>query len=591
MTPVISRFVQQSAFVAALVAATGCDPVQEYPDLAGKDIRVTVLHTSDIHSRILPYPHDPLYSEEKLGLVPGRGPYGGIARMAHVIKREREHAGRSLYVDSGDIFQGAPIFNLYRGEAELRALSRAGLDAFALGNHEFDFGPRNVADQFAQWAQFPVLAANYEFERETQPFAREFNILVLPYTVFNLEGLKIGVIGMGNLSSMTNLDDGGNSLGILPLETLQTIQDYVSLLRAEVDVVMMVDHLGLTEDETIARNICGLDVIMGGHHHIALSPPKLIPYDPDPKLQLYDPESADGTNLDGEGLSNSGKRYKLGECPPEEQREVLLAHPNAFAKFVARLDFVVRDRRIRSHKFQLFPIDSTVPEDPKVKYVLEDYIEGMTRELDLQRVMAEATVPLRRFGNDTGDSALGNFVAEAMQFRRYVETDFCLVNSLGLRTDILEGPITLEQVYNVMPFDNTIATMFLNGAEVQELLDYSTARSAERGCSSQVQVSNLTFTMNCRTGKAEDIVIAGKPLSDDGVYELCTSDYLAWGGSGFKMLKRNTTKINTGISLRDAVIHYLRQNPELPLCYDDVDDITACKSGLAIADGRIKTKF
>lgn len=555
--------------MAAFVVS--CTYKSDQPELAGRDVRLTIIHTSDVHSKILPFEHAPLYTERKLGLQPDRGPYGGIARVATIVKRERAKAGRVLHLDSGDLFQGAPIFNIFRGEPEIRAMNYLGVDAAALGNHEFDAGASNIAEQFGVWSGYPILAANYRFLDTSQVYGEALQTIVQPNTVFNLNGLTVGVIGMGNLSSMSSLEDAGNSAGILPLNTIQTVQDEVNRLRESVDLVILVSHLGLGEDESVARNVCGLDVIMGGHHHIALMPSKVIPYDPEPEVMAQ---------LDG-----------IGRCPAERRREVVLAHSQAFAKFVGRLDLVVRDGRVRAHTFQLFSIDSTVPEDPDLLELLEPYEIEMRRRLDLDRVVAEALVPLRRFGNTGGDSMLGNLAAEAMQYRRGIETDFAVTNSLGTRADIQDGPITIEDLFNVMPFDNTITTMFLSGVEVQELFDYSTARSADRGCNSQIQISGASFTMNCRTGKAEDILIAGDPIRRDGVYELATNNYIAWGGSGFDVLKRNTTKIDRGVSVRDAVIDYMREHAKLPECYDKVSDIALCDNGIAVEDGRIKTVY
>jgi 5'-nucleotidase len=349
--------------------------------------------------------------------------------------------------------------------------------------------------------------------------------------------------------------------------------------------MVVAGHLGLSEDEYIGRNVCGVDVILGGHHHVALNPPKIIEFDPDPDIV-----SGLGELEDDDLQSGNLEQTRLGECPESERRQVILAHPNAFAKFVGRLDVVVRDGRVRSHEWELIPIDDQLPEDPDVAFVLDEYVEEMNRRLDLDRVVTKALTKLNRFGSTGGDSALGNFVAEAMQYRKGVETDFCVTNSLGVRTDVLEGDVDLEQMFNVLPFDNTIATLYLSGADVQELLDFSTDRSASRGCNSQVQVSNVSFTMNCRTRKAEDIVIAGEPLDLESIYELCTNDYIANGGSGFEVLERNTTTIDTGISVRDAVIDYMRDNPELPRCYDN-EPISTCSNGLAVEDGRIQTSF
>jgi 2',3'-cyclic-nucleotide 2'-phosphodiesterase (5'-nucleotidase family) len=91
--------------------AGSCLYTAEVPDIEGRDIRVTFLHTSDIHSRVLPYAHEPNLTERRLGLAEGRESYGGLARIAHVIKREKKQSSRALWVDTGDLFQGAPIFN------------------------------------------------------------------------------------------------------------------------------------------------------------------------------------------------------------------------------------------------------------------------------------------------------------------------------------------------------------------------------------------------------------------------------------------------------------------------------------------------
>ncbi len=88
-----------------------------------------------------------------------------------MAKRIRASANRSLWLDSGDCFQGAPVFNEFKGEAEIRALSLAGMDGEVLGNHEFDLGANNLFDQLDNWAQFPLLAANYAFDDPPNPMA------------------------------------------------------------------------------------------------------------------------------------------------------------------------------------------------------------------------------------------------------------------------------------------------------------------------------------------------------------------------------------------------------------------------------------
>ncbi|MEC7985672.1 MAG: 5'-nucleotidase C-terminal domain-containing protein, partial [Myxococcota bacterium] len=158
-----------------------------------------------------------------------------------------------------------------------------------------------------------------------------------------------------------------------------------------------------------------------------------------------------------------------------------------------------------------------------------------------------------------------------------------LTNTLGIRSDIPPGDITIDVLFNSMPFDNTITTMFLSGREVQELLDFVSSRSTERGCSSQAQVAGIQFDMVCDPflARAENILINGIELDLEGTYELATNNYIANGGSGFEVLERNTTQRDTGISIRDVVKTAFIQHSVLPN-YEE---------GICVEDGRINTIY
>ena len=150
------------AFVATATLGGSCTVSQPQPNLVGQDIRLTFIHTSDIHSRLFPYNFVPNVFDRADGLQ--QAPYGGIAKIATIAKRIRASSNRTLWLDSGDCFQGAPVFNLFKGEAEMRALSLAGMDAAVLGNHEFDLGAKNLFDKIDNWATFPLIAANYAWD-------------------------------------------------------------------------------------------------------------------------------------------------------------------------------------------------------------------------------------------------------------------------------------------------------------------------------------------------------------------------------------------------------------------------------------------
>ncbi len=196
----LRRSLGSNALHEPAVLWISCTRQSEQYVTSGMDIRFTFLHTSDIHSRLVPYDMEPGRSDRDMGLLTENGPYGGVARLAGLIKREKANADRVLYLDSGDIFQGAPIFNVNRGEVEFRFLSHVGVDAMALGNHEFDTGVSNLNDQMARWVSFPILAANYIFSDWREPSNNTLGDQIVPFVTFNVKGIKVGVIGVGDVA-------------------------------------------------------------------------------------------------------------------------------------------------------------------------------------------------------------------------------------------------------------------------------------------------------------------------------------------------------------------------------------------------------
>ncbi len=663
----------------SLVVA-GCTYSREPEDLRGQDVRLVVVHTSDVHSRLLPYQYAPNTPDRNLGLLalPGvcrddsvcstdfgkacktdsdcpafsTASVGGASRLATVVTRERARAPRSLHLDSGDMFEGAPIFNVFNGEAEIRAMGRLGAQGMALGNHEFDKGSVLLGLQLMNnGPSFPILAANYEWADPSDPRAPKLQRIIQPYTVYNVKGIRIGVIGVGNISSLNSSVEGDNSLGLRARDSKQAVSDLVRVVRPQVDLLVLLSHLGPDDDASVAAevsdnaaaealndpnaqmlgDVSGIDLVLGGHLHVVYNPPV--------DLAHYD----DQQNFLG---------------------RTVIINSGAFAKFVGTVDLVVhvadpqsadptlRRSFIKSYTYHVTPItdrpwrdgDPTdpcdpsircdpphpsnatvscpytgaqppprprvvcIPPEPEMERLLEPYQIRMKQLLNLEQVYAVVPCPTgaatcpKVVRNDPGggDSQLGNLVATAMRLRRRVEADFALTNSLGIRADFESGPLTLEQLYNVFPFDNTITTQFLSGDEVLQLLDFVAARSGERGCRTQVQVSGIYFSLACdnrprsqynvpascterlkATAQQEqawigphayDVVFGDscrkadgsvdrttcRPLDCFASYKVAVNDYISVGGSGFVVLKRNTTRFNTGISLRDALADYIR---------------------------------
>jgi 5'-nucleotidase/UDP-sugar diphosphatase len=576
--------------LGAGLLVSACVVRTDQESLADRDIRLTVLHTSDWHSRLIPYVIDPPVPVQSLGLLPENAPFGGAARMMTLLKQERSRAERSIHIDSGDCFQGAPIFNEFFGEPEMRALTLSGMDAMVIGNHEFDAGADNFVEQASRWAGFPFLAANYRLRDPKLLTNNGLGDVARDVVILNEQGLRILVIGLGNLSSLTSIGQGGNSLQIKPLEPNQVVQSYINLYAGAVDLVFVLSHMGIEIDQALLEGydrvfdlaevsaddlrrewnceviedastaICqipavrGIDVVFGGHLHVVLNPPRLV------------------TDVDG--------------------REVPIVHSGAFMQFVGRFDAVTRDaarmnpprdafygKEILSFRYRPIPVDARIEPDWQMERLLAPYKERLAQRVDLGRPVAWASTNIIRNNPSGGDSPLGNIVAAAMGNKQRVRTDFQVTNSLGIRDNLNQGTITREELYNVFPFENTITTMFLSGREVQELVDFIAIRSKARGCRTQAQVNNISFLMRCdclvnqdgccdpvAAGQevyacADDVRIAGVPINLNGTYQLGTNDYIATGGSGFQVLRRNTTQQNSFIPLRVAVEEYLQNFP------------------------------
>ncbi|MBD2751309.1 metallophosphatase [Spirosoma validum] len=227
---------------------------------------LTILHTNDVHSRLDPFPMDGSRNAGK----------GGVARRATLIKKIRQESPNVLLFDAGDIFQGTPYFNLYKGEPEILAMSKLGYDAGTIGNHDFDGGIDNMVTQFGK-ASFPILIANYDF-RNTVMDGKS-----TPYKVFTKDGVRIGVFGLGIQPEGLIPKDAYKETKYL--DPVEIGNDTAAKLRSgeKCDYVICLSHLGFKYDNepkisdvVLAGKTRNIDLIIGGHTHTFLDAPVAV---------------------------------------------------------------------------------------------------------------------------------------------------------------------------------------------------------------------------------------------------------------------------------------------------------------------------
>lgn len=219
--------------------------------------RLTILHTNDTHSCILPV--NPNVDDT---LVAGRG---GYLRRIAMLKEERAKEPKLLLFDSGDFSQGSAYYTLFRGDVEIGLMNRMGYQAATIGNHEFDYGLENMARLF-KMADFPIVCANYDF---TGTVVEDF---VKPYTVIKHDGVKIGVFGLG--PKMSGLISDKNIKGVKYIDPITVTKDVVKTLRdkEKCDIVICLSHLGWSifpdiDDNQLISATEGIDLVLGGHSH------------------------------------------------------------------------------------------------------------------------------------------------------------------------------------------------------------------------------------------------------------------------------------------------------------------------------------
>ena len=230
--------------------------------LLKKDMsKLTILYTNDIHSRIEPFPlNDAKYAN-----------MGGFARRSAVVDDIKKENDNVLLLDAGDIFQGTPYFNLYSGELEYKLMSLMGYDATTIGNHDFDLGIDNITKQMPH-ANFSFINCNYDFSNTS------LNGKIVPYKIFNKQGIKIGVLGYG--VELEGLVDKKMYKDTIYQNPIPIANATARLLKLDLgcDYVIALSHIGFKDDKkisdvTMAPQTEHIDLIIGGHSHTFLEHP------------------------------------------------------------------------------------------------------------------------------------------------------------------------------------------------------------------------------------------------------------------------------------------------------------------------------
>ncbi len=480
--------------------------------------RLTILHINDLHSRHEPVDARALTCRADLARD---GCFGGVARVATALAAERiaaEAQGRTvLLLDAGDQFQGSLFYTAWKGDVELAVMHALGTEAMAVGNHEFDSGPANLA-RFVAAAKFPVLSANVDASAEPNLAGK-----LQPHVMIEKAGLKIGIVGLTTLEAVS-----GSSPG--PLVKFNppgpVLAASAAALKAQgADLVIALSHLGVALDVALAGTVPGVDVFVGGHSHTLLS-------DREP------------------GALGPAHQAVLGAAGV-----AVVVQAACFGRYIGRLDLDLdADGRPVAYGGDVRHVGLDLPEEPKVAAIVAAY----AAQLDLvrKRVIGQTAAPIDNAACRNGECPLGNFITDAMLATVH-GADIAILNAGGIRTGLPGGTITMGDVLTMLPFSNTVATVTLTGADVVAALANGVTRAGAGGFP---QIGGARMVWNAEARHVESVELRQPDGTfaaiDPGKhYRVATNNFMRAGGDGYTVMRdHGIDPYDAGASMEDAVM-------------------------------------
>lgn len=463
-------------------------------------LTLVIVHDNDFHGNLKPLKDKRI---SKTDLV------GGSAYIAAMIEDIREkYPGKVLVLDAGDIAQGTPISNIFEGKPVVEVMNRIGYDAMTIGNHEFDWG-QEALKQMISKAEFPVVCANVVYEDDPNRIFLDLK----PYIIKEVGNIKVGIIGVTTPTTPT-ITKAENVKGLKFLNPAKTVRRYIPEMKKDgASVIIVLSHMGFSEDIKLAEKVRGIDVIVGGHSHTKLKKTKKV------RNTLIVQAGSKG-------------RY-LG-------------------KLVMKLDPDTKQVKHYTADNEIIPVlhEGLEPDEEIMKIVsrYENKIEDR-----MSRVIGKAEIDLMRSpGKGRADSDLGNLICDSL--RAETGADVAIYNPGGIRADIYAGDVTVEDMFNVLPFDNALVTFEIPGSSLLKVLEHGASGSGS------AQVSGVTFAIDySKPGgqRVSDVMVNGEPLDKDAYYTVTTVDFLFMGGDDYNF--EGAKNVCYGSDARSVFSHYVKE--------------------------------
>ncbi|MCJ9761422.1 5'-nucleotidase/apyrase family protein, partial [Agrobacterium sp. SHOUNA12C] len=514
------------------------------------DYQLNILHFNDFHSRvesINKFDTTCSAAEEAKNEC-----FGGAARMKTMIDQRRAAlAGQNVLVlDAGDNFQGSLFYTTYKGAAEVEFINDMKIDAMTVGNHEFDDGEEPLA-AFLDKAQFPVITANMVVDGQSKIGDRIKKSIVL-----TIGGQKIGIVGAVTTET-PELSSPGPHVKIT--DDAAAISAEVDALKSQgVNKIIALTHVGYKRDIEKIAKIAGVSVVVGGHSHTLLS-------NTDPKAAGPYPTMVD--NPAG---------YK-----------VPVVQAASYSKYLGDVVITFDDNgAVKDAKGDPILLDASVKPDPAIAARVQEMAKPIEELRHKVIGTSEGPIEAAREVCRVQECSMGNLVADAILDRTKGQgISIAIQNGGGLRASIGAGDVSMGGVLTVLPFQNTVATFQLTGAEVKTALENGLSQIDE-GAGRFPQVSGLKYTFDKSKPPGSRLVSVTVqegtdfvPLDPDKTYGVVSNNYMRAGGDGYSVFAQNgKNAYDFGPDLAGVVADYLAaHNPYKPYTDGRITQIAAAQ--------------
>lgn len=449
------------------------------------------------------------------------GKRGGIARLGTLLKEIRVKDPETLFLHAGDFISPSVESIFLRGEQMVGAYNALGLSAATFGNHEFDFGDATLRQRMNE-SRFSWVSSNVYDRATGKPFGG-----AAPWLLREVRGVKVGVLGL-TLPETAIMSSPSQQVEFRdPFDAAR--RAVAELKQQGASVIVAVTHLEVAADEKLAREVLGINVILGGHEH---------------------------------------------EPIRREVNGVLILKAGSDARLLGEVVVTVESGgRVTGRRDRMIPVDGAVPDDAGMAALRDSYLNRFRRELD--QPLGRTAVPLdaRTEIVRTRETNLGNLIADIMRAR--TSADVALMNGGGIRGNRLipTGTLTRGDVFNILPFPNVIVAVRLTGKELAQTLENGLSKFPDPdGRFLQVSGLTLRYDPNSAAGsRTREIKIGGKPLDPDKTYVVAVNDYMASGKEGFDALARAPQVLGaeSGPPLSSSVVEWLEKAGKISPAIED----------------------